>query len=391
MPESKTIKPTDPLLFLIGNKAAIQRLAGTSWTILIGAILIITAGIARNYDHLYILGEGEWLYGPFVASLATSLIIFVISFMPFLLRPGSKHPYLTFLSLYWMTAPCAWLYAIPVESHTDILTATKWNVTFLAIVSIWRVTLMIRSIQVLTGESLLKSTCRILFPASVIMMIASAVKGTNIVGIMGGVRLSPDEQFLYDATTVTTSLSFWAALITLSLAIILLFGKKQVPPPELPWKTIPKPTRTLTYAALTLIPWFAVAAIYFIPTKNNYRVKTLIEQRKYEKANDLMATLSRDKFLKAHNFPPATKGGYNVTQLLQNLKPTHPEWLKKELINSLKISDPRQHYGQTASDIKMNLTVASDSFTPTDFTKELWQEIKTTHNLPDPPIEDEEN
>ena len=47
------MKIYDPFLFLIGNKAAITRIAGSYWSLLVGLILVISAGVARNYCLLY--------------------------------------------------------------------------------------------------------------------------------------------------------------------------------------------------------------------------------------------------------------------------------------------------------------------------------------------------
>ena len=207
MTNTEAPKLYDPLLILTGNRGSIMRLAGSSHTLLLGAILIITAGLARNYDHLYLLKEWQWLYGPYIASVLSSLIIFFFGCMKHI-RQKAKHPYLTFLSLYWMTAPCAWIYAIPIESFTDIVTATKWNIAFLAIVSVWRVLLVARYLSVMSGERFIQSFVRITWTAATIMSITSFFKGIELVGIMGGVELSDHEEILKSAANFTTCLLY---------------------------------------------------------------------------------------------------------------------------------------------------------------------------------------
>lgn len=71
------MRPADIPLFLIGNRGAIERLAATRHAWVTGAILVLTAGIARNYDHLDLLYQPEWFIGPFAASLVSIGFIFL--------------------------------------------------------------------------------------------------------------------------------------------------------------------------------------------------------------------------------------------------------------------------------------------------------------------------
>jgi hypothetical protein len=129
------MRPADLLLFLVGHRGAIERIAASRAALGIGALLVLTAGIARNYDHLDLLRAPEWFLAPFLVSMFSGTIVFASAYWLLALGAVGKvaPQYLTFLSLFWLTAPCAWLYAIPVESSTDLLTATRFNVGFLAI------------------------------------------------------------------------------------------------------------------------------------------------------------------------------------------------------------------------------------------------------------------
>lgn len=395
MPKKQVIKPADPFLFLIGNKGAINRLAGTWWTLLIGALLVITAGIARNYDHLYLIDNWEWLYAPFIASLTTSVIIYIIGCGSFLKQPKAKTSYLSFLSLYWMTSPCAWIYGIPVESFTDILTATKWNVSFLAIVSIWRVLLMIRAINVLADEPIIKSTCRILLPAAAIMTVASFFKGIALVGIMGGVRLSPSDTFLKQATDITTQFSFYTTIVSfLTIPIINLKHPKSIPQP-LPWKSIPTPKIALAYSCILIVIWLGATIPYQHQTKNNHIVKAYLDNNEYYKALNYMAKYERSDFLINHHFPPGRATGthhifllHNDIILLQNIKPTHPEWIRAEIIKNLNLDNTGPSKTKNTVYLYLSLTKTTPKFTATTFSKTLWQEIKLKHNLTDPSDEE---
>ena len=128
-------------LFLLGNGNAIRRLAATPHLWLVGLLLTISAGLAREYDAEYLWAE-PWhvLIAP-VASFcaATALWIFVqlsgIGHWQWLSpsaidkirdydthekqekqpTPSSIINFVAFLGLFWMTAPFAWFYGIPYE------------------------------------------------------------------------------------------------------------------------------------------------------------------------------------------------------------------------------------------------------------------------------------
>src|SRR5687768_8310170 len=73
---SSTMRPSDLFLYLFGHRGAIERIAGSRRAWAVGALLVLTAGIARNYDHLYLPLQLEAFLGPFVASLFSTVFIF---------------------------------------------------------------------------------------------------------------------------------------------------------------------------------------------------------------------------------------------------------------------------------------------------------------------------
>jgi hypothetical protein len=196
---SQRMQPLDPFRFLMGNRDAILRLAGSSWVWLIGALLVVTAGLARNYDHLSPLQGGESIYGPFAISLISAALIYgcLRWILPI---PSAKGNFRTFLSFFWLTAPCAWLYGIPVEHWMSLLAATKWNVALLAIVSLWRIWLMARAVSVLSNKSFFQSLLIILMPASLEMSIGSFFQQLSIIGIMSGASLPPHDAWLAETS-----------------------------------------------------------------------------------------------------------------------------------------------------------------------------------------------
>ena len=189
--------------YLFGSSAAIQQLATWRWTLLLGVVLVATAGVARHYDDNAGLVGAWWLVGPLIASLISSMVIYGVVVLtlkpPYEPRVDRPPSYPSFLGLFWMTAPCAWLYAIPVEHWNDTLGAAKWNVTFLVLVSAWRVLIIARACQVLTGQSWWRSLWAVLCPAGIEFAIVSWFLGLgqSIAVSMGGIRdLDPKEEFM---------------------------------------------------------------------------------------------------------------------------------------------------------------------------------------------------
>lgn len=274
------MRPRDLLLYLIGDRGAIERVAGSHCTWLVGALLVLTAGIARNYDHLDLRHQPEWFLGPFGASLVSIVFIFLWISGPLKLHRvgGYRRQFGTFLALAWLTAPCAWLYAIPVEAVTDIVTATKWNIAFLAIVAFWRVAIIVRAVSVLTHVGWTRVLPLVLAPAALEAMAGSFFKGLSLVGIMGGIRLPPHTELLVQAANFTTVASFWILLIS----VIISFSVNGVARRPLSRAVTSSAKSIILVSALILLGWSFIAIMQRPPIANRYRLEKLIQERKFE-------------------------------------------------------------------------------------------------------------
>ena len=314
----------DPLLFLTGHRGAIERIAATRHAWVIGAILVLSAGIARNYDHLDLLRNLEWVIGPFAASLFSIFFIFGCIAFPLRLKDAGKlwPQLLAFLTFAWMTAPCAWLYGIPVESMTDLVTATKWNIAFLAIVSLWRVVLMTRAVAVLAGVENFRAFVLILAPAAFEAMVGSAFKGMSLVGIMGGVRLPPHTKVLLDATQFVMGASFWIFVATFALCCIVP-GRALLP---LSRPSTSSPRGPAILAAVAFAAWVLIAAPFYPLAANQQQLETLIWRRNFDGAVEFASARQRTDFLRDHEFP----GNKNALVMLEHTTSETPAWLKQE-------------------------------------------------------------
>jgi hypothetical protein len=190
------------LRFLAGDRDAILRIAQDRAAIWVGLLFVLSAGFAREYDGEDLLREPYHLLIPVAASVVLSFVLF----MPFwsrierTQRPPLASAYRQFLTLFWMIAPMAWLYAIPYERLLDAPGSVRANMWTLAIVSVWRVTLISRVIGVLTGRSFLNVLTVVLAIADVAVQIAITFVPVPIFQVMSGVRLTESDALFQSAT-----------------------------------------------------------------------------------------------------------------------------------------------------------------------------------------------
>lgn len=328
---AETMRPSDIFLYLIGNRGAIERIAATPWAWVVGAVLVISAGLARNYDHLDLLRQPSWIIGPFAASIFSTVFIFTWIIFGLSLK-GYGRNLLTFLNLVWLTAPCAWIYGIPVELFTDLLAATKWNIAFLAIVSLWRVALIIRALSIIWEAPWLRVSLFVIAPAALEMMVGSFFKGLSLVGIMGGVRLPPHDELLRQATGFTAIASFWIFLATF-IAMIFIRGSAKMP---LHRQGLAFPKFCLIPATAAALVWAGIAIPFQPQIQNRHRLAELIRQQNYDAAIAFASSKQREDFPAIHYLAPdPTDYIYDYPlEPLEKLPPDAPAWLREEWTNN---------------------------------------------------------
>lgn len=140
------------LLVLIGDRSAILQVASDRWALAIGALFVLSAGLARNYSRVDLQRKPWYLAVPFGASIATSFGLFtwvyVIASWHNARVDAFAENYQSFLGLYWLTAPLAWLYVLPVERWTTRVHAVQVRLGMLGLVATWRVALITRVLYV---------------------------------------------------------------------------------------------------------------------------------------------------------------------------------------------------------------------------------------------------
>ncbi len=200
------------LRYLIGDRQAILAIAADRQALWLGLLFVLSAGFARDYDGQDLLHEPWHLLIPAGASLATSFLLFLITFALVTAKnppkPGVRSTppfaaaYRMFLNLFWLTAPLAWLYAIPYERFLPAVGATQANLWTLGLVSLWRVALMVRVVSVLMGYRALAALCLVMTFADLEALFALQFVPVPIMDIMGGIRLNESELVMKSAALV---------------------------------------------------------------------------------------------------------------------------------------------------------------------------------------------
>jgi len=294
---------TTLLNYLCGRRDAILRVANTPGALWLGAVFVFSAAFAREYDAKDLLSEPWYLLVPLVASLATSFILYGLVYVVTLRRSLERLPfwatYRRFLTLYWMTAPLAWLYALPVEHYSTAADSVRANLMLLAIVSLWRVSLMVRVITVLFGAGTWGALFIVMLFGDSIALLVLFFTPVPIFNVMGGIPLSESES-LIQFVALTIGLVGAALWLVWFFGVILMFSLKGDwhPAPEeseLPRRVTPS---LWCLAGLSIVVWSAILPF----TQPLQRLRHEIEQQLIAgQISDALSTMSRHK---PTDFPP---------------------------------------------------------------------------------------
>jgi hypothetical protein len=217
--------------YLVGSREAILRLASSRWSLALGFLFVLLAGLAREYDGEDLLREPWHLAIPLGASLATSALLYLLV-RGVAWRHGATEPplasgYLDFLGLYWLTAPLALVYAIPFERFLSAGDATRANLWMLALVALWRVVLMVRVVSVLYQTSFLSALFLVLLFADTVAVILLSNTELPIIAIMGGIRLSESESILHSTVWLMRVLTVLSWPVWLIGALVVIVRKRR--------------------------------------------------------------------------------------------------------------------------------------------------------------------
>lgn len=331
--------------FVTGNASAIREAACNRASLWTGVVLVLLTGIARNYDQNFVLESPLWLIGPLAFSLFSGSFLYAILIRGFARRhmpeeSQNESRWATFMALFWLTAPVAWLYAIPVEHFLNSYQAAQANIALLAIVSVWRVLLMSRVISVLLEIPFRRAMGWVLVGAAleviVVVFLGLFFGGgfsRRILAGMSGMRNAPEENLLSSVLGFVWTWS-WAVLI---LTAIVLAAKRfqgearplpKLAPGRLPW---------ILLGSLTVV-WIAIAIGPQREQQHFVTHETLVSKSAYAEA---LAYLER---YQQSDFPPGRRlepnpYEYRVWEHLPPtialLKPDTTPWIRQVYLSHL--------------------------------------------------------
>lgn len=340
------MQPAAWVKYLIGQKEAIHQMAGSRSALFTGMVLVLLTSIPRNYDQTLISEKPLlWIFGPLLFSLVSGSWIYLAAYKwcarPKRIPSDPSKPtvdggWLSFMGLFWMTAPVAWLYAIPFERFLDSITATHANIALLALVSLWRVLLMARVLQVMTKARFLMALCWVLFAASVEVLVLYFLGGglmKAIMASMGGMRNSPEEEILTRAMSNAVGVAFCVAPVSL---VISLAWRPREALQRLPR---PEPDRMLWGGlAIAAVAWVALAVVPQRELANTVEVERLIAAGRAREALDFLAARAPGDFAPARPLPPKPFERSVFTELpacFDVVQPSDPAWIRTLLLSKL--------------------------------------------------------
>jgi hypothetical protein len=334
------------LRYLLGQADAIREVASTRAALWTGIALVLVTSIPRNYDQT-LLAEKPflWIFGALLFSLVSGTWIYCVVFEIFA-RPkhfGLEQPkwafnsrWLCFMGLFWMTAPVAWLYAIPVERFLDSVSAARANVALLALVSLWRVLLMARVLQVTTRAPFLMTLWWVVFAAALETMVLVFFGGTfakRIMAGMGGMRNSPEEEILMSAMSMAFS---WALFLApLALVVSMAWRPRRLLQP------LPCPVAgRVSWISLLVVAaiWIGLAIKPQRELANNVVVERLMSLGQTRAALDYLAARQPEDFAPARPLPPKPFELEIFTELpacFSVVQTNDPPWVHRQLIVKL--------------------------------------------------------
>jgi hypothetical protein len=351
--------------FLFGTRRGIFSVAACRHAAWLGLVFVISAGFAREYDGEDLLHEPWHLALPLAASLLTSFLLFLLLEAAFAEGyPGRGKwrcflsRYAAFLGLYWMTAPLAWLYAVPVERFLDAPDAVRVNLSVLGIVSAWRVALMTRAVSVIYARSGVAAFFVVMLFADTVALAVFWLTPLPILRVMGGIRLTESEQVIQATGFMVRILGAATWLIWLVGALVVM-ARSRGRQPEQPYNPSalatsrhPVSRGLWVLAAASLLIWAPILPLTQGEQINRRHVETELRKGRIAGAIQFMSQRAREDF--PPHWDPPPRAGYGETRpllvdvLLHLDQPGAALWVKELFRHKLVVqahADPWNYYG----------------------------------------------
>jgi hypothetical protein len=317
--------------FLFGDRDAILKISNSRFTLLLGLLFVLSAGFAREYDGEDLWHEPWHLLIPLGASLVSSFILYCL--VEGIAYCRSKNNsfwsgYRLFLSLFWMTAPLAWLYAIPVERFLSAPDSVRANLLLLGIVSVWRVALITRVISVLYHCHWFRVFFVVMLFGDALMWCAISMMPVPVLSLMGGIRLTESEEVLLGVTFMLGLVGFLSAPIWLIGTLCACFIRPRDPTT---WEhvlsesdtdsSVAKPLWVLSFAAL--LGWAVILPLTQPQQNNRHTVESLLRRGQISDSLTFMSKRKRADFPPHWDPPPRIGYGEDTPDIWEVMAATN--------------------------------------------------------------------
>jgi hypothetical protein len=219
-------------------------------------------------------------------------------------RPPFFAAYRSFLTLFWMTAPLAWLYAIPYERFLPAGAATSANLWTLAFVAAWRVVLMVRVVSVITGRGWGAALFLVMLFADAVALTAVYFMPKPIIEFMGGIRLTQSEAAVAGAALTVFCLGILSAPFWLVLGLVAFFTGRPTWDAPLP-SMEPRPSRGLwALAVASVLVWLPILPLTQSEQLLRVRAERDLKGGRIAEGLDLMSAHAQSDFPPHWDPPP---------------------------------------------------------------------------------------
>ena len=330
--------------FQLGKRHAIEAVAENRASFVTGLILALLTAIPRNYDQTYILESPFWLFGPLLFSFFSGSFLFWMLYSGFIRRHleapetvSRAAQWRSFMSLFWMTAPVAWLYAIPVERFLNSYQAGAANLALLFVVSSWRILLMARIVSVLQQIRFVRAVGWVLIPACLEIVFIVVLGGTlssQIMAGMSGMLNSPEKALLVAAMGNV----FTAALILLPIVLIMLLVWRFTGTAR-PFPAASNDSLSAWQLALLVLIWTAIAVPAQLEQRRFVTHARFVERGAYRESLDYLGRYARKDFPASRRIEPDPyhyEAWERLPNLMAALRSNNPEWVRRVYLEHME-------------------------------------------------------
>jgi len=325
----------------LARRRRVGHLADAKGAIWLAAAFVMTAALARRYDQADLLDKPHMLLLPLVVSGVNATLL---ALYWRLLRNGRGRPrflieWRRIVTLFWMTAPLAWLYGIPWERVLDPVGAVWANLWSLLIVAAWRVILTARFLSVLGGVSMTRCFAFLMVFADAVAVVLMALAPKPMVSLMGGIAHSPADALIGRLDFQIMIIGVFSFPLWAGWALWALFAKAP------PWAPVPQGHihRYVWIPVGVVTVLFAVPMIWTQPEQRlATAVNRFLEQDRSTEAIDVISAHQPSDLPPGFDPRPRHWEGEMSPSLWRVIaalgeRPATPDWVKELWYRKLRL------------------------------------------------------